>query len=146
MKKILIAATMFIALGAKAHAAFEYTIADKVTLVMPLSNFSGVALYDFNGKESLLGGETTIVKFPKLQTLELTVGGVGDLSNEAQSELNHEGDDRQLLRGTPFVGAKYNIEALAIKDILNVGIFYGRHLQEGRNIYGVKFDKKFWGK
>ncbi len=146
MKKLIVAVALVLASFAQVNAATEWTYKNTVTFVLPLSNFSGVALYDFNGKESLIGGETTVVKFPKHKALELTLGGVGDLSNENQSELNNEGsDDRQLLRGTPFVGFKYNIEALTIKDVVSVGAFYGRHLDEGRNIYGIKADKQFWG-
>jgi hypothetical protein len=147
MKKLIIAAALIIATGPgrPAFAAMEYTFKDTVTFVLPFSNFSAAALYDFNGKESLLGGETTVIKFPKHTPLELTIGGVGDFSNHQDSALNNE-EARQLLRGSPYLGFKYNIEALQVKDLFHVGAYYGRNWERGEDIYGVKANKKIWGR
>ncbi len=143
MKKLLIAALLAISFAAPATAAFEWTYKNYFTLAMPLARFDIVHLYDFNGKENLLGGETPVIKFPWRKELSVTIGGVGDLSSPGDSALNQ--DDRELLRGTPFFGVKYDIPNLTFAERIGVGIFYGRNLNEGDDIYGVKSSYKFWG-
>lgn len=144
-KVLLFLFVLMLFLFAKPAAAFQtsYTYRNWFTVKIPGSNFDVVALYDFNGKESLIGGETEVITFPKAPNLALTIGAVGDFSNQDQSHLNQ--DHRQFLKGIPFAGVKYNIEQLEIKDILNVGAFYGRNFDEDEDIYGIKASKKFWG-
>lgn len=141
MKKKIISALCLLFVSVPSWGAVSLYDFKGVELLMPFSDFSVVYLYDFIGKESLIGGETPFIRIEKLKNLTFTIGAVGDASDEGTSELRDR--VRQFAEsGTPFIGT--HIEIDFFKDRFSVGGQIGRNLKEGKNIAGLKSSFKFW--
>jgi len=115
---------------------WEYPVNDWGTFIVPFRHLNTVYLYDFVGKENLVAGETPFFRFDKYaEGLTLTVGAVGDFSDENAGELR--GRTRRFLEsGTPFIGGHFDVSL--IENRWFVGAHIGRNLEEGVNIAGVK--------
>jgi len=111
-------------------------------LVNPLANPSIVAIYDFVGKETVIGAEGAFLRHRAAKNWALTVGGVGDADGAGDGELRDRA--REFMRsGTPFIGTRYDF---SITDNFNIGAAVGRNLKEGKTIAGIKtaYKIKFW--
>lgn len=125
-------------LSGKAMSSF---MKDNVEVLIPFEKTSGVFLYDFIGQESLLGIETSILRFTKAKNLTLTAGILTDASCANEGELRERERD-VYFSGTPFFGLHIPINLEG--DPVELGGFISRNLSEGKNIAGLKCSFKFW--
>jgi len=115
-----------------------------VTVLVPFADVSGVFLYDFIGKENLLGAETPIVLIKKAKDLTLTFGAVTDASTSDDNSGEGELRERERLimeSGTLFFGLHIPMN---LRENIELGGFLGRNLAEGKNMAGLKCSVKFW--
>ena len=129
MKKMLFG-LMLLAAGPAGAFQTTYNLGD-FQLKLPLSNVSGVYLYDFFALESLAGAETPIVSYRNLTAI---VGVVTDL------------DGFQGRAGVPFVGAHVDAPAGLFSENFTIGLFIGRDFRNGSNIGGIKASLLLWNK
>ena len=73
--------------------------------------------------------------------LYLTAGGIADVEGQGDSALNENG--RNTFDGIPFIGIHVKIP---LWEVVNVGGFYARDWEEGKNLAGLKADfaLRFW--
>lgn len=94
-----------------------------LNLTVPWQNVNVVYLYDFNGKRSLMGGESVVATLWRLQG---TVGAVTDIDGN----------------GSPFVGGNLwfdnPVPQLAILNQVKPGVFGGYDWNRGASIFGIK--------
>ncbi len=111
-------------------------------ILNPLANPALVVIYDFVGKETLAGIEGAFLKHDKVPNWSLTVGGLTDFNGKDEGELRER--DRDFVEsGTVFIGTRYDVE---MTENVHVGFAYGRNLEEGKNIVGIKtsYNIRFW--
>lgn len=115
-----------------------------IELILPLAEPSVVYLYDFIGKENLLGLETALLRIEKWKNATVVVGAVADIDGGGDSALTGEG--REFLNGKPFVGLHMDVPEFLLDDKIKIGGFYGRDFSQGKNIIGLKssFEFRFW--
>lgn len=100
-------------------------------LNIPLKTVKATYLYDFQGKQSLVGGETPIANL--WQRIEGTVGAVTSTNGE----------------GTPFVGGNILIGNLIEKWVtlppdFAIGFYGGYNFRTETALYGPKASLKIW--
>jgi|SRR6185436_10094153 len=123
MKKLLLAVSvMFLPLIAKADDKILFSLG-KVNVLLPFADVNAVYLFDGVAKQSLVGGETPLIQWHKLQ---FTGGAITSLDGS----------------GSPFVGVNLVVDNpipnyIALSG-LNLGIFGGRNFNENEYMAGVK--------
>lgn len=100
-----------------------FTNFGSVKVMVPFSDVSAVYLFDGVAKESLVGAETPLIAWQKLQ---LTGGAVTTVEKE----------------GTPFIGINLRIDNPARNYVpltgINLGVFAGRNFNDGTYMAGFK--------
>lgn len=124
MKKVLVAGLLLIGLGVEAKA--EDSILFKlgtVDVLLPFADVSAVYLFDGKSKTSLVGAETPLVGWHKLQ---LTGGAITSIDGA----------------GSPFVGLNLELGNPVSNYIslsaLKIGVFAGRNFNTNEYMAGVK--------
>jgi len=138
MRKLLLAFSLLLA-GVRLNA---FELYKGIEILVPFADVGAVFLYDLVGKESLVGAETSIVRFTKAKNLTITVGAVTDVSIDSKNGELREKDRDFFTSGTPFIGAHIPIKS-KIKP-LDLGAFLSRNITEGKNMAGIKASVKFW--
>lgn len=123
MKKLILAISiLFVGSVVKADSNILFKLGT-VNVLLPFADVSATYLFDGVAKQSLVGAETPLVQWHKLQ---LTGGAVSSVQGE----------------GTPFVGINLIIDNPARNFVpltgLNLGIFGGRNFNQNEWMAGVK--------
>lgn len=125
IKKLLVGVVFFLSLAAVSKAdPICWEAGGGLNLCLPFTQVDSTYMWDFVGKQSLVGGETTLGVWKSLQ---LTGGAVTSLDG----------------KGTPFAGARLNLtnptENWVPLAALHPGLFVGRDFRNNGWIYGIKF-------
>lgn len=122
MKKLLTTLGCLFCLGTFAHADVYYSLG-KLNLTVPWSDPQVTYLYDFQGKQNLVGGEMPIAQLWKFVA---TAGAVTSTQGI----------------GTPFVGLNLELPnpapMYASLAALHPGVFGGYNFNSGHAMFGLK--------
>jgi len=130
MKKLLFA-VMFVsmfAVGARAEEGGIYFEAGSLEMTYPLSNLSAISLYDFWHAEGLVGGETRLAKYERLN---INLGVITSLQADGCGFVSLDMDWSDMISNLPPKFAKF-------------GIWYGRDFKREQNRAGVKASVALW--
>jgi hypothetical protein len=131
MKKLLLTLLIVMGLGGGVVFAEEggiYFKAGTFELTYPLSNLSAISLYDVWTGQGLIGGETQVAKWLRLN---LNVGVITSMQADGCGFVSLDYDWAEMIPNLPPKFAK-------------LGIFYGRDFKRSENRAGVKAALPIW--
>lgn len=133
MKKIIVllsavALLTLIALTARAEDGGIYFKAGSLEFTYPLSNLSAISLYDFWKGEGLIGGETQVAKYMRLN---LNVGVITSLQADGCGFVSVDYDWADVIGNLP-------------PSLAKLGLWYGRDFKRAENRAGVKASVALW--
>ena len=142
LRKIIIQALLIFPLMGLPQSNLKAEIWGGFEILNPLANPSLVVIYDFVGKETLAGLEGAFLQHEAVPNWSLTAGALTDFNGEGDGELRERSRDF-VESGTFFFGTRYDV---AMTENIHVGFAYGRNLEEGKNIVGIKtsYNIRFW--
>jgi len=130
MKKLLFAMLVAVMCAgvAKAEEGGIYLKLFGANFTYPLSNLSAISLYDFSKGQGLIGGETSILNYKRIN---LNVGAISSLQAD----------------GTGFVSIDYDWASIITNlppNFAKLGLWYGRNFISDENLYGIKASAPLW--
>jgi len=130
MKRLLVALCLVgcLILPVMAEDGGIYFKAGALEFTYPLSNLSAISLYDFWYGEGLLGGETRVAKWLRLN---VNVGVITSFRANGTGFVSLDYDWAELIPTVPASLAK-------------LGIWYGRDFKNSENRAGVKASVPLW--
>ena len=130
MKRLLAGVLLFCLCGIAMADDTAFFKVGPLSLNIPLKTTSVTYLYDVQGNQNMVGGETPIISL--WDKVEGTVGVVTSLDGN----------------GTPFVGGNINVGNTLDKWVslgpINIGVFGGYDFKREAAIFGPKAATKIW--